>query len=98
MLAERSYRANRQAGSEYASEPTIGWRGQLTYVAAGVTTVFWKLEQSAWWAETEAAPRRVPVTARAQLSAAQAMVVATRERMTATFIVMVVVVGGGGDL
>lgn len=50
----------------------------------------WKLLQSAWWAETEAAPRRVPVTARAQLSAAQAMVEATRERITATFMLTVV--------
>lgn len=71
-------------------------RGRGTYVGSGVTVAVWKLVQSALRDSMGARPGRVPVTARAQLSAAQArlskalaMTAAAKERTTATFILNV---------
>jgi len=64
----------------------------ITYTGAGVTVVSMKDEQSALWAETEASPSRVPVTARLQLLPAHsrfsmmlARATETRDRMVNAF-------------
>lgn len=82
---------------------TLEGHSGVTYVAGGVTTVVWKLEQSAWRIEMGAGRSATPVMARLQLLPAHSRFSTTlpkasetSDRMAMTFMLTEFFFVGGG--